>query len=156
MAKKSTAPTRSTTSNKKSSNIPTEKWLPWALAAVAVLFYFTGIRNEMVMMDGAATVDNPAVNSFSLLKQYNLGMYAPATWFGYAIAYLFGGENVFCYHLMSALVHAANVLLVFQLFRRLGSSLTIAGWVTFFFAVHESFLCLRKRFTLVPIKCPPI
>jgi len=137
MAKKSTASTRSPAQNQSDSNIPVEKWLPWALAGLAFLLFATGFKNEMLAMDDhTATLNNLAVTDFALFSDFNLGMFAPVTWLGYAIAFQFGGESSILYHVLSALVHAANVLLVFQLFRQLGSNVTVAGFVAFFFAIH--------------------
>lgn len=136
MAKKKSAATRSATKNKDNSNVSTEKWLPIALAAFAFLFFSIGFKNEMLLSDPAATFNNPAVTDFALISDFNLGMYAPLTWMGYALAYLLGEEGSFWYHLLSAMVHAVNVLLVFRLFQRIGTTITIAGLIAFFFAIH--------------------
>lgn len=138
MAKKST-PQSKKSDNRESSGISdsTEKWLPWVLAAVAFILYSTGFGNEMVGMDDhSATVDNPAVRDFQIFGGFNLGMYAPLTWIGYEIAYILGKESPNMYHLLSAIVHAVNVVLVFRLFQRLESSLTVSALVALFFAIH--------------------
>jgi len=138
MAKKSTQ--QSNKSDKKEStgiSDSTEKWLPWVMAAVAFILYSTGFSNEMVGMDDhSATVDNPAVKNFLIFGGFNLGMYAPLTWIGYEIAYVLGKESPNMYHLLSAIVHAVNVVLVFRLFQRLESSLTVSALVALFFAIH--------------------
>jgi protein O-mannosyl-transferase len=114
-----------------------EKWLPWALAALAFILFTTGFGNQMIGMDDhSATVDNPAVKDFMLFGGFNLGMYAPLTWIGYEIAYVFGKESPNLYHFLSALVHAINVLLVFRLFRRLDLNFTVSALVALFFAIH--------------------
>lgn len=114
-----------------------EQWLPWVLAGLALLLYATGVSNGMVAMDDhSATVNNPAVKDFALFGQFNLGMYAPVTWAAYGLAYSIGKDNAFWYHLLSALVHAANVLLVFRLFRYLSPNWHFAGIVALFFAIH--------------------
>ena len=137
MAKKNTRAARTVESNETKSNQSTEKWLPWLLAAIAFLLFATGFRNEMLAMDDhSATVNNPAVTDFALFNQYNLGMYAPITWLGYAIAFMLGKESSFWYHFLSAIVHALNVVLVFRLFRSLGANLTMTGIIAFFFAIH--------------------
>lgn len=145
MAKKSTvktagagATTQTTpTVAKPAAGHPYDRWLPWALAAIALLLYATGFGNKMVAMDDhSATVNNLAVKNFDLFSQFNLGMYAPVTWAGYAIAYTLGKDNAFWYHLISALVHAANVILVYRLFRHLSPDWTFAGIITLFFAIH--------------------
>lgn len=137
MAKKSNRNAQTSDSTAATTSIATEKWLPWALAALAFILYATGLKNEMLSMDDhSATINNPAVTDFNLFGGFNLGMYAPVTWLGYAIAYALGEDGPGWYHFLSALVHAVNVVLVFQLFRRLGNNLTIAGLIAFFFAVH--------------------
>ncbi|MCB0524996.1 MAG: tetratricopeptide repeat protein [Lewinellaceae bacterium] len=136
MSKKRNKSTRtSPATSDNSQNL--EKWLPLILAGLSFLLFSMGFRNEMLSMDDhAATVNNPAVTDLDLFQGYNLGMFAPITWMGYAMAYMLGEDGSFWYHLFSALVHAVNVWLVFHLFRKLGSSVIISGFVAFFFAVH--------------------
>lgn len=120
-----------------SEGISAERWLPWALSALAFLLFCTGFSNQMLSMDDhSATVDNLAVTNFRIFSSVNLGMYAPVTWLGYSIAYALGKDSSFWYHLLSALVHAVNVWLVFRLFRRLDFSVTVATVVAVFFAIH--------------------
>ena len=116
-----------------------DRWMPWVAAGIALLLYSTGINNPMVAMDDhSATIDNPVVKDFSLaiFAQFNLGMYAPLTWLGYAIAYMLGKDSALWYHLFSAAAHAANAWLVFRLFRRLEGSSGVAFLIALFFAVH--------------------
>ncbi len=138
MAKKSTNQASKSSPRETSGNSDsTEKWLPWLLAAVAFILFSTGLKNEMLVMDDqAATINNPAVKDFLIFNGFNLGMYAPLTWIGYEIAYILGKDSPNWYHFLAALVHSINVLLVFRLFRRLDSSLTVAALVALFFAIH--------------------
>ncbi|MFN0213740.1 MAG: tetratricopeptide repeat protein [Saprospiraceae bacterium] len=138
MAKKSTQrPSKSNQKESSSISDSSEKWLPWAIAALAFLLYSTGFGNQMVGMDDhSATVDNPAVKDFLIFGGFNLGMYAPLTWIGYEIAYVLGKESPYMYHLLSALVHAFNVLLVLRLFQRLDLSFTVSVLAALLFAVH--------------------
>ncbi len=111
-------------------------WQPWVLAGIGFILFCTGLSNELLGIDDhMATIDNPAVKNFDLTV-FNLGMYAPVTWLGYGIAHTLGGANPFWYHLMSALVHAANVWLVYRLMQRLGIRNTVAFAVSLLFAVH--------------------
>lgn len=136
MAKKSTQQSKKTEAPKGISDSP-EKWLPWALAVVAFILYSIGFSNQMVGMDDhSATVDNPAVKQFMLFNGFNLGMYAPLTWIGYEIAYTLGKESPYPYHLLSALVHAFNVVLVFRLFTRLNMQTALAAVIALLFAIH--------------------
>ena len=116
-----------------------DRWLPWTAAGLTLILFATGFNNPMVAMDDhSATVNNPAVRDFSLqvFSQFNLGMYAPVTWLGYALAYFLGKDSALWYHLLSAIVHAANAFLVFRLFRRLEGHATVAFLIALFFAIH--------------------
>lgn len=115
-----------------------QRWLVWIPVVVAVLLYLTGLKNEMLGVDDhTATVDNPAVRDGKLFTHFNLGMYAPLTWMGYALAHALGGNNPLWYHLLSLLVHAANTWLGYQLLLRLTGGRTLAAVaVAFIFAAH--------------------
>lgn len=145
MAKKTTPKSAQAAPKKAAASAPRPSsgggdsfaWLPWALAGLALLLYASGFSNPMVAMDDhSATVNNPAVKNFDLFGQFNLGMYAPVTWAGYAIAYTLGKSSAFWYHFLSALVHACNVVLVFRLFRHLMPDWRAASVVALFFAIH--------------------
>lgn len=113
--------------------------MPWVAAGLAFLLFATGFGNPMVAMDDhSATLDNPAVKNFSpaVFTQFNLGMYAPLTWMGYALANALGSGKALWFHLFSALAHAANVFLVFRLFRRLETDTAVAFLIALFFAIH--------------------
>lgn len=115
----------------------TAQWLPWLLAGVAFVLYSTGFSNEMsILYDKEATIANPAVKNFLVFSGFNLGMYAPVTWIGYQIAYVIGKESPNMYHILSAVVHAVNVVLVFRLMMRLNTGLTAAALVALFFGIH--------------------
>jgi tetratricopeptide (TPR) repeat protein len=138
MAKKTVAQSKKPAQADKNGffDVP-ERWVPWAFALVAFFIYSTGFKNAMVGLDDhTATVNNPAVRDFLLFNGFNLGMFAPLTWIGYEIAYILGKDNPFWYHLLSGVVHALNVVLVFRLFRRLDFGLTTAALVSLFFAIH--------------------
>lgn len=111
--------------------------LPLFLVMISFVVYATGLRNGMVSMDDhSATVDNPAVTGFDFFSSFNLGMYAPVTWFFYGIAYLLGKDQAFWYHLLGALVHAANVWLLFRLLERLKINRAALFFTAAFFALH--------------------
>ncbi|MBK8192283.1 MAG: glycosyltransferase family 39 protein [Lewinellaceae bacterium] len=120
----------------KSGASEASDWRPWVLMAAAFLLFSTGLSNGLLGIDDhSATVDNLAVKNFDLTI-FNLGMYAPLTWLAYAIAYHLGGDHPFFYHLLSLLVHVANVWLLYRLLQRLDLSRTIAFAVTLLFAIH--------------------
>lgn len=123
-------------SPEKAAQNADSNWRPWVLAGIAFVLFCTGLSNGLLGIDDhQATVDNPAVRNLDL-GSFNLGMYAPVTWLGYALAYTLGAENPFWYHLLSALVHAVNVWLAYHLLLRLGIRDALAFTVTLLFAVH--------------------
>lgn len=137
MAKKSTSKPVQQTNRTNTTNTENRAWMPWAMAGLTFVVFAVGFRNGMVSMDDhSATVDNPAVKNFDLFGQFNLGMYAPVTWAGYGIAYILGKDNAFWYHLLSALVHALNVLVLFRLLSRMKIGETAVIVATFLFALH--------------------
>lgn len=115
-------------------------WMAILPVALAVLVYFSGLRNEMTGLDDhTATTDNPIVKDFSLgalLTHFNLGMYAPLSWMGYALAFALGKANPFWYHLLSLLAHAFNTHLVYRLFQKLDDRRWLASVVALLFAIH--------------------
>lgn len=114
-----------------------QQWWVWVPVATAVLLYATGLNNEMLGVDDhSATVDNPAVREWRLFSQFNLGMYAPLTWLGYALAHAVGGDSPLWYHLLSLIAHAVNTWLVYHLLLRLTGRPVAAGLVAFIFAAH--------------------
>jgi tetratricopeptide (TPR) repeat protein len=122
---------------KKDSPLVADQYLPWIPVALAFVVFCTGLTNQLLAIDdNSATLDNPAVKHFSVLTQFNLGMYAPLTWTGYAMAYTLGEDNAFWYHLLSLVVHLTNVWLVFQLMMRLDKRHSLALAVSLIFAIH--------------------
>lgn len=142
MAKKVTRPSKPSA---KSTTAPAPgtppTWLVWIPPILAFVLFSTGLRNELLGIDDhTATVDNPAVTgATSIFGHFNLGMYAPITWLGYAIAYFMGKDNPFPYHLFSLLLHVFNVWLVHRLVQRISGrprGLGAAFWVALLFAIH--------------------
>lgn len=140
MAKKNTPkPAPAPANNPQPKTTTPVEWYPFALAALAFLLYSFGFNNPMVAMDDhTATINNPAVKDFSLFGNFNLGMYAPVTWFFYGIVHKLNGgtDKATLYHVMSALVHAFNVVLVYKLFRKWDAPSLMAALVALIFAVH--------------------
>lgn len=138
MAKRQIRAQRKPTAQPAKKPLQDQRWVIWVPVIVAVLLYLTGLKNEMLGVDDhTATVDNPAVRDGKLFTHFNLGMYAPMTWMGYALAHALGGNNPVWYHLLSLLVHAANTWLVCRLLLRLtGGQMPAAVAVAFIFAAH--------------------
>jgi len=140
-ARPSSAPPKSPKQSKDAPPAPEmspDTWMPWVAAGLAFVLFLTGINNKMLSMDDhTATLNNPAVTGFNPFITSNLGMFAPVTWLGYGLAYAIKGKDATTlYHVFSAIVHMLNVVLVFRLFRRLGSTATVAFVVSLFFAIH--------------------
>lgn len=132
MAKKTTS-----TAKKAAPEPAPQTWLQWIPPALAFILFSMGLRNEMLGIDDhTATLYNPAVTEFEPFTRFNLGMYAPLTWLGHAIAYAVGKENPLPYHLLSLLVHVFNVWLAGRLALRLTQSQQTAFWITLLFAIH--------------------
>jgi protein O-mannosyl-transferase len=147
MAKKQVRPThaavgKAPSTPKKTASAPADygNWQVWIPVAVAALVFAVALTNGMTGVDDhASTTDNKIVTEFSveqLLKGFNLGMYAPVTWIGYALAYAIGKDAPFWYHLLSWLVHMLNTWLVVRLVSRLVSDRMTIFVVSLLFAVH--------------------
>lgn len=105
-----------------------------------MLVFATGLRNGMTGMDDhSSTTENPAVTGFSfetIFSTFNLGMYAPLTWTGYAIAYAIGKDNALWYHLLSLMAHTFNTYLVYRLLEKLQVRKNLILPVALLFAIH--------------------
>lgn len=116
------------------------RWEVWLPVVLAFLMFATGLGNAMTGIDDhASTTDNPVVTDFSLgsvFSHFNLGMYAPLTWIGYAIAYGLGKENAVFYHLLSLLVHTFNTWLVYRLLVKLEVRRSLLLPISILFAIH--------------------
>lgn len=135
MAKKKPAPAPHTQDPKA----PNHNWMPWLAAVLSLVLFSTGLHHPMVAMDDhTATINNPAVRDFTAVFRgnFNLGMFAPLTWWLYGIAYALGKENPLYYHLFSAMLHAANVWLVWHIARQLQAAPWPALFIALAFAVH--------------------
>lgn len=112
----------------------------WVPVILAFLMFATGLGNAMTGIDDhASTTDNPVVTNFSLasvFSHFNLGMYAPITWIGYATAYGLGKGNATLYHLLSLLVHTFNTWLVYRLLVKLEVRKSLILPIAILFAIH--------------------
>jgi protein O-mannosyl-transferase len=94
-------------------------WLsPLVAAAVAFLVYAPSIAGDFVYDDGELILRNPSIRDLTAWRSI-LG-YEPArpllTW-TWALNFAVGGERPWSYHLVNVLIHAANAVLLFSLFR---------------------------------------
>jgi protein O-mannosyl-transferase len=128
--------------SKPAESVPTDwsRWAVWLPVLAAFLVFATGLGNAMTGVDDhASTVENPAVRDFSLgtlFSNFNLGMYAPLTWMGYAIAYGIGKDNALWYHFLSLVVHLANTYLVYQVLTKLHVRAALVLPIALLFAIH--------------------
>jgi tetratricopeptide (TPR) repeat protein len=104
------------------------------LVAVVFLCFANALRNEFVFDDIYLVSANNQIRSLDL--PLLLSSYRPIRDISYAIDFKLWGENPFGFHLSSIVIHAANVLLVFALVRRLTEDLISATLTAFIFAVH--------------------
>jgi len=98
----------------------------WALAlipaAVTLAVFLPILGNGFVNWDDQANLlDNPHYRGLGwshlrwMFTTAHLGHYIPVTWLTLALDYTAWGLNPVGYHLTSALLHAANALLVYRL-----------------------------------------
>lgn len=116
------------------------RWEVWIPVLLAFVMFASGLNNAMTGIDDhASTTDNPVVTNFSLasvFSHFNLGMYAPITWIGYALVYGIGKDNATLYHLLSLLVHTFNTWLVYRLLVKLEVRKSLLLPISILFAIH--------------------
>ncbi len=105
-----------------------------SLVMVVFVCYLNSLRNGFVFDDLELIVNNEQINSFSYALLFQ--SYRPIRNISYALDVALWGKNAFGFHLTNTLIHAANVLLVFALVRRLSSDLIVATIAALIFAVH--------------------
>jgi len=105
-----------------------------SLVAVVFLCFANALRNEFVFDDIYLITVNQQIRSLNL--PLLLSSYRPIRDISYAIDFALWGQDPFGFHLSSIVIHAANVLLVFALVRRLTKDLVSAALTALIFAVH--------------------
>lgn len=122
--------------------IPALKQFPFIaiIVCVVVLAFLPGLGGEFVNWDDTTHVlENPAVRSFDLRAMFRETVhkiYIPLTTLSFAVEHKFFGYDPFVYHLNNLLLHIANVLLVYAVAQRLGSSVFAAFFAALIFGVH--------------------
>ena len=104
------------------------RWiLPIGIAVVTFLAFLPALKNQFVSWDDDVNfLLNPFYRGLSrdslqwiFTSSYKTGgLYIPLSWLTLAIDYRCWGMNPFGYHLTNLLLHLANVLLVFVVFRK--------------------------------------
>jgi protein O-mannosyl-transferase len=117
------------------------------LVAAVLLVYANSLFNGFVWDDNQIIVNNPVNRDFGNLRQLLFGAdvvyaddvadyYRPLNRLTYMVEYRLYGLNPVGYHLVNVLIHAANVVLLFMLGRRLFGE-TLPAWAAaLIFAVH--------------------
>ncbi|OPG13830.1 tetratricopeptide repeat protein [Microbispora sp. GKU 823] len=123
---------------------PSLQWqILFLIVAGAFAVHANGLGNGFIYFDDPeGVVDNVSIREFS---GANIGhwfttplqfMYTPLVYVSYAIDYLFGHGAIGMYHFTNLILHLANVVLVFLLFRRLTERAFLACFVATAFAIH--------------------
>ena len=87
-------------------------------AGLSALLYVNALDNPFVYDDFRTVLNNPSIeNVWAVRTIVYREMTRPVVNFSYAVDRAIWGEGVFGYHLTSVLLHALNVLLLFQLGR---------------------------------------
>lgn len=103
-----------------------------ALVIFAFIIYAPSLFNGFVWDDEEQIVNNPAIQSISFIPHlftgstFNSGgagatgiYYKPLLSISYAVNFALWGNNAFGFHVFSLLLHAANSILIFLLFKKL-------------------------------------
>src|SRR6266567_762431 len=105
-----------------------------SLVVIVFVCYVNSLGNEFVFDDFLLVLASKRIRSINL--GLFLNSYRPIRDISYAIDYALWGERPFGYHLTNLVIHAANVLLVFALIRRVTENLVTAALAALIFAVH--------------------
>lgn len=105
-----------------------------SLVAVVFLCFANSLENEFVFDDIYLVTVNKTIRQLNL--PLLLSSYRPLRDISYALDFAIWGETPFGFHLTNILIHAANVLLVFTLIRRLTEDFASAILGSLIFAVH--------------------
>ena len=120
---------------------------PWLSALLVILVTFlcflpslyNGWTNwddpTYILQNKLVTTDNIQWSEIFSEGQV-LGIYHPVTLISYAIDYQIWGLKASGYHLTNVIFHVVNSLLVFLVFRRLGTSLAVATTIALLFGIH--------------------
>ena len=93
-------------------------WLAILAAVLSALLYVNALDNPFVYDDFRTVLNNPSIEDVWAVRTIVYReMTRPVVNFSYAVDRAIWGDGVFGYHLTSILLHALNVLLLFQLAR---------------------------------------
>ncbi len=100
------------------------------------ILYGNTLGHDFAFDDVTLILQNPQVTQLRWGEILSTKSYRPVRTLTYAVNYWVGEKQAFGYHLVNLLLHALNVILVLELFRRLGGSLTWAAAGALIFAAH--------------------
>jgi protein O-mannosyl-transferase len=106
------------------------------LVALAVAVHLGALFHPFVFDDRVAVLDNPSIRDLRDLRWIVMGSRRVVTNFSYAVDWAVWGPRPFGFHLTNVVLHAANVLLLFALAKRLSADRWIAFVAAAIFAVH--------------------
>jgi protein O-mannosyl-transferase len=123
-----------------------------ALTGIAALPYLNSLSNGFVYDDNTQLLANPYLRSFHYLRQifttsvwsFQTGAarvtnyYRPMMSFGYLLCYRLFGPNAFAFHLVNVILHAAVVILLYQVTARLFRNPFVAAASALVFALHPA------------------
>ena len=106
-------------------------------AALAGLVYLNALHNPFVYDDFHTVVANPSILTLTNIRAIvGHDMTRPLVNASYAVDRALWGAGPFGFHLTSVLLHMLNVVLLFQLARRLDDHVEVAFSAAALFAVH--------------------
>lgn len=120
-----------------------ELWRRMLLVGAAVAVYANTLRNKFVYDDVYYILRNPAVTGGSLqalLRPVMNNVFRPVTIGTFTLNWMAGGAHAFGFHLVNLLLHAAVVLLLYEVLKKLLEAVPqqekIAFAAALLFAVH--------------------
>jgi tetratricopeptide (TPR) repeat protein len=126
------------------SQIQKEKGVCYLLITVTLIVFLPVLQNGFVALDDQVYVaENPCVQmgitiksiTWALVTTY-AGFWHPLTWLSLIVDAQLYGLNPAGFHLTNLLLHIANSLLVFFVFRRMTGALWRSAFVAALFALH--------------------
>ncbi len=119
---------------------------PVLLVLIVFAFYYRVIHFDFVLWDDDRYVfDNPLIRSFAAANWLAwftrpwISLYTPLPLVSYALDYHFYGNHAGGYHLTNLLLHLANTLLVYALFKRLAKKNPLVCFLAaLLFAIHPA------------------
>lgn len=113
------------------------------LSYFTVLAFYPILSAGFIILDDTVMIqENPYIRSLSLgnikaiFTEIYFKLYHPVVTVSYAVEYYFCGLDPYIYHLDNILLHLANTLLVFFLFKKFTKSFAVPYIAALIFAVH--------------------